>query len=358
MRLWFLPGVLTVFALLSVLTLQSIAPTLAPRQLAFFFISAVIFIVASRVPFENIKRLSPLGYGITIFLLILTLIISLETRNTSRWIEVGGLFKLQPSQLAVPFTAIMLARFAAENSLKLWKNLLKALTIVAIPGVLILIEPDLGTTLVYLASLAVVFFFSDIRWQQVLALGAAGLIMVVIAWMFLLQPYQKERITSFMDDSQTESTLLSSKYNARQALIAVGSGQLVGRGLGQGVQSHLRFLPERQTDFIFASLAEEFGFIGASLLIGLYGLIFSFIIYTGYHAAKPEESWFCYTTAAMILLQAGVNMGMNMGLLPITGVTLPLLSYGGSSILTIAGTLGIVQSITQNRKKGIKLSIR
>ena len=140
---------------------------------------------------------------------------------------------------------------------------------------MILIEPDLGTTLVYLASLAVVFFFSDIRWQQVLALGAAGLIMVVIAWMFVLQPYQKERITSFMDDSQTESTLLSSKYNARQALIAVGSGQLVGRGLGQGVQSHLRFLPERQTDFIFASLAEEFGFLGSSLLIGLYVLIFS-----------------------------------------------------------------------------------
>ncbi len=267
------------------------------------------------------------------------------------------MFKLQPSQLAIPFTGLLLVTYAANNSLKAWKNLLTALVIIAVPGFLILIEPDLGTTLVYLASVSIIIIFSDIRARQIAALGAVTVLMALFAWFFVLQPYQKARITSFFDSSGETQAMVNSKYNARQALIAVGSGEIAGRGLGQGVQSHLRFLPERQTDFIFASLAEEFGFIGSTILIGLYSLVFTYLIFIGYQANKKTESWFCYITAAMIMLQAGINMGMNTGLMPITGVTLPLLSYGGSSVITIAGMLGIIQSIAQNQQKKLKLNI-
>lgn len=349
-----MPAILMLFALISVLTLSSIAPELAPRQFIFFLAGGVVFYFVAKLRFETIERLSPLGYVIAVFLLILTLVIALQTRDTSRWIDVAGLFRLQPSQLAIPAVGLLASHLIHTRSMAKWSQLFFLLIIVLIPAVLILIEPDLGTTLVYLACLGTGIYFSDIKPRQILILLSSTVVVGALAWMFILEPYQKQRIFSFVGSSENVSnTQLTTQYNARQSLIAVGSGQMVGRGLGQGVQSHLRFLPERQTDFIFASLAEEFGFIGSALIISLYFLIFAFLIYIGIQAERVSAQIFCFITAAMILIQTTINIGMNIGILPITGLTLPLLSYGGSSLISIAGMFGVVQTIAKNQDKKI-----
>ena len=355
MRVWFLPALLVIFTLLSVLTLSSIAPTLAPKQLFFFLVGGAVFTVVARFKFQELLRLSPLAYGLAIALLILVLLIGLNTRGTNRWIDLGE-FRLQPSQLAIPFVGLFITKLVEKRSLKQFGQLLLVLAAIAVPGVLILIEPDLGTTLVYLATVGTVIYFKDLDWRHVWLLALGGLAVAVFAWFFVLKPYQKERISSFTDSNQ-QNQVTDANYNAQQALIAVGSGQWLGRGLGQGVQSHLRFLPERQTDFVFASLAEEFGFVGSVVLISLYASLISFLLFVGSNARNQSERYFCYLTASMILLQSGVNIGMNMGLLPITGLTLPLLSYGGSSILTVMGMLGIIQSIASRQQKQAQLHI-
>jgi rod shape determining protein RodA len=355
MRSWFLPAILLIFALLSVLTLSSIAPTLAPRQLLFFLLGGVVFWIAAKMNFSDSLRLSPLGYVVTILLLVLVLVVGLTTRGTRSWIDFGE-FRMQPSQLAIPLVGLFLARLVESRQLKKFSQLIKALVVIAIPGLLILIEPDLGTTVVYLATVGTIVFFKDLNWRHVLFLGLLALVGLIIAWFFVLHPYQQLRISSFLDPNKN-TQMTAANYNAQQSLIAVGSGQWLGRGLGQGVQSHLRFLPERQTDFIFASLAEEFGFLGSALLIGLYTALISFFIFIGLNSRKESEALFCYMATSMILVQAGVNIGMNMGLLPITGITLPLLSYGGSSVITIMGMMGILQSIARNQQKQVLLNI-
>lgn len=353
MKLLIIPTIILLLALLSILTLSSIFPELAPRQLIFFIIGFSVFFICSRTTFRRFEEVSPFGYLLTIALLLLTLFLGTVTKGSTRWIDIGGIFAIQSSQLAIPATALFLIQFFKNKSLTNLKNLFLFLIFVAIPGILILIEPDLGTTVVYLLSIVIVLFFSKTKPLHMIPLVAGGLVTICIAWLFVLHPYQKARITSFITPSDTQGA----SYNARQSVIAVGSGQLIGRGLGQGIQSHLRFLPERQTDFVFASFAEEFGFIGSMVILGLYLLLVITTLNTAQNTHALGEKLFCYVTATMIVIQAGVNIGMNTGILPITGITLPFLSYGGSSILTLLGMFGIVQSIKMNQKQKVTLHL-
>jgi rod shape determining protein RodA len=185
-------------------------------------------------------------------------------------------------------------------------------------------------------------------------MGGTVLVLALVGWFVVLQPYQKARITAFI--SPTED-MQGSNYNAQQALIAVGSGEFAGRGLGQGIQSHLKFLPERHTDFIFASLAEEYGFIGTSTVIILYVLLITFLIWASLHISNQIGQLFLLVVAIWIFLQATININMNIGLLPITGITLPFLSYGGSSLLGLCFTLGIAQSLIKETQKKTLLHI-
>jgi rod shape determining protein RodA len=353
MRTWFLPALLLIFTLLSVLLLSSIAPALASRQLTFFFLGFGVFFLASKVPFTTLLRFSWLGYAATCALLILVLVLGDVTRNTARWISIGDFINIQPSQLAIPLVGLAAAHFTSRRNMASFNSIGLFLAILALPAVLILVEPDLGSTVVFLASVGSILFISNTHWRHLAALAVGGAVVVALAWAFVLQPYQRERIFSF---SAQDRDLAGAGYNARQSLIAVGSGGLLGTGLGQGIQSHLRFLPERQTDFIFASFAEEFGFFGSLLLIGLYASLIFFCLRLA-RSATGGARYYSYSIASMLLIQSGVNISMNMGLLPITGVTLPLLSYGGSSLLTIAGTLGIMQSIAQETHKKAALHL-
>lgn len=354
MRYWFLPAVLCILGLLSVLTLSSIAPELASRQLAFFVVGGLTFVGISRLSWKQILNLSPLGYLITIGLLILTLVVSLQTRNTARWITIGGLFALQASQLAVPLVGLYLSKLISQTKELSARNIFTWLALIGVPAVLILIEPDLGTTIVFLACMSTIALFLPVKGKHVLLAIGSVLVLTVIAWTLVLKPYQKQRITSFMNPT---SDATGASYNANQSMIAVGSGELWGRGLGQGVQSHLRFLPERQTDFIFASIAEEFGFIGSVLIIFLYLALVLFLLRTARTTESESAEIFIFIVTAQIVLQTFVNIGMNMGLLPITGITLPLLSYGGSSIITLSATLGLLQADIARQKKELTLHV-
>lgn len=354
MRYWFLPAVLIILGLLSVLTLSSIAPELASRQLVFFIVGGISFFSISKLSWKRITTLSPLGYVFVVVLLVLTLFIATQTRNTARWIQIGDFFALQPSQLAVPLVGLYLGTLVARSRALTVKNSATWLSVIGIPALLILIEPNLGTTVIFLACMATIILYLPIKIKHVLTGAAVLLVMMLVAWIAILKPYQKQRITSFLDP-QADTT--GASYNANQSMIAVGSGQLLGRGLGQGVQSHLRFLPERQTDFIFASIAEEFGFIGSTVILLLYLGLLLFLLRTARTTTQLSSQIYIYIVTAQIAIQTFVNIGMNMGLLPITGITLPLLSYGGSSIITIAATLGLVQADIATQKKELTLQI-
>lgn len=344
MKSWILPGVIIILGLISVVTLKSVAPHLAGQQTLFVLVGMVVFWLAAKLPFQHLQRWALPLYVALCLALIFSYGIGLATGRPGRWIPIG-LFNIQPSQLAIPVTALILTNI--PGSFNSSHNLLKALGFIALPAVLIFIEPDLGTTIVYLISMLTVVFIKGIPGKTISILAGISLVALVVAWLTILRPYQKQRITSFINQSED---VQGANYNATQALIAVGSGQLTGRGIGEGIQSHLRFLPERQTDFIFASLAEEFGFIGASTVLLLYATLIGTLLLAAKQVPDVDKAAFTSSLITMTTLHVVVNIGMNIGIMPITGITLPFLSYGGSSILSLCAMYGVVQSTTRDLK--------
>jgi len=353
-RRWVLPMFITLFALFSLMTLRSIAPDLLSKQAMYFAIGGAIFFLTSRVSFQRWLAVSPYLYGLLIILLLLTQIIGKVTRGATSWIPIGS-FHVQPSQLAIVFAGLFIVQTMTQKPLTTWPAFLRFALIATIPAFLIFIQPELGTTLVYLFSLGSVFFLSKTK-TSYLIFSVLGILLVAwLSWSVLLQPYQKARITSFMSSQQNTT---HASYNAQQSAIAVGSGELYGRGIGEGVQSHLRFLPERQTDFVFASFAEEMGFLGTLPILLLYIGMTLFVVFVGTQTRSAAEQYFCFLTATMIAVQSSVNIGMNMSLVPITGITLPFFSYGGSSILSLCFQLGCIQAILHEYRKSEVLHIR
>ncbi len=340
-------------SLFSILALKSVSPSLAGPQFIFFVIGFIVFWGVSYIPYSVIERWRWVAYVGLIGLLLVPLVLGTVTRGIAGWIFVGDLFSIQPSQLAIPIVSLVMVWLVSSPRIKKLREFLIALVVLAVPGMLIIIEPDLGTAVIFALTMGTLLFFSPVplRYLAVLVGGAA--VLTVIAWLFVLRPYQKDRITSFVDNQDLDGA----GYNARQALIAVGSGEALGRGLGEGVQSHLRFLPERQTDFIFASVAEELGFVGSATIILLYASQILFFLYVSRRTISDRGSYFCLAAAAVTLYQSTINMGMNMGMFPITGVTLPLLSYGGSSIIATCLLYGIVQSLNRQVKPKFHLHL-
>lgn len=358
MRKYLLPALLVLFAILSLTTLKSIVPDLLAKQALAFVLAAVLFYFASKLPFTAYLASSKWAYLILNILLLALLLWGKVTRGISAWIILPFGFKFQPSQLALPITALYLSSLFHNSQRFSWRLLIKTLILITLPTMLILLEPDFGTAIVLFLALSSYLLLNRLTWQQVLNLLAIGLVVASCLWLLVFKDYQRQRLLSFFagQDAQLSSQQeSSSSYNARQALIAVGSGQFWGRGIGQGVQSQLRFLPERQTDFIFASFVEEWGFVGALFLLALYAVLCAFLLYSAYLAYLNKQfPQLCYLAALflMFLLQTFINVGMNMALLPITGITLPLLSYGGSSVLSLFFALGVVQAIVKDLKKG------
>lgn len=322
--------------------IQSVAPDLFMGQLVFYLIGIILLFLFSQIDVQIYRPFGIVIFSVSLILLIATLLVGLESRGSTRWIEIGT-FRLQFSELLKPFLIIAFAGVLTNFDGKKIGKIALLIVFFAIPLFLVFKQPDLGSSIVYFGALAIMVFLSGISLLRLAILSILGFLTLPVGW-FFLAPYQKTRILSFLSPNFDPQ---GSSYNAIQALITVGSGMLFGTGLGRGTQSHLFFLPEHHTDFIFASISEELGFLGSGVLIGVY----AFLVWRIFTVAIREEDQFnrllCAGIGGLLLVQSFINIGMNLSLLPITGVTLPLVSYGGASVLSTFISLGIVESISR-----------
>jgi rod shape determining protein RodA len=319
------------------------AGTTFSRGLMWAVIAVVVFVLATVFDYHWLKTLAWPIYGLQLGLLILTLAIGTGVGSTSRWVTFGPL-TFQFSEIAKILMIVVLASYLASRRghLDSLASVLGACFLVAPPLVLVMLQPDLGTSLVFGAILAGMLWMSgaSLRWLAVFAAGAVA--MVPIAWTYLLRDYQKERLAAFLDASPD---IQKAGFQLYQAQIAVGSGGLVGKGLTNGTQTQGDFLPVQATDFVFATLAEELGFIGAVVLFVLFILLLWRVLVAGWRSRDPFGTLFAAGVGSMILFQIIVNVGMVLGIMPITGIPLPFVSHGGASLVSMAAGLGVLQSI-------------
>ena len=293
-------------------------------------------------------------YIIGIVLLILVLLFGQKVRGVTSWFSFGA-FSFQPSEPVKLILIIVLAKYFAKyhDQMHRMRHILIPAFYVAIPAVLVLAQPDFGSALIMVIIWLGMILVSGIRWRDLFVIMLAGFAIFGILWQFVLESYQKARFITFINPNFDP---LGSGYNLIQAIIAIGSGGIFGKGLGQGTQSQLKFLPEVQTDFIFAAAAEELGFIGAVLIIVLFGVIFMRLMKISITSDDNFVKMLSAGALIMIASHAIINMGMNMGIAPITGIPLPFISYGGSFILTLFILLGILQSAAARSRKTIETS--
>jgi rod shape determining protein RodA len=327
---------ISLLLIFSVVILNSVAPNLFPSYYWYFVFGIVFSILFSLFDFEVISAFSKYLYVISIILLLVTLIIGQVTRETVRWIPIGS-FSIQPSEIVRPFLFIFFANYFIGNKLN-FKHLLKGLILMALPLLLILVQPSLGVTVITAIGFLGIILASEINKKQLFMLGLIAIILIPVSFVFLA-PYQKSRILNFLNP---ENDPLGAGYNAIQSKISVGSGKIFGMGLGKGVGTQLEFLPEKQTDFIFASISEELGFSGAILVLGLSFLILFRLIKYMENAISPYARAFLSAVFLTLFVQILIHTGMNMGIFPVTGVPYPLVSAGGSSLLATLITLGVV----------------
>jgi rod shape determining protein RodA len=350
---WLIVLTIIILLLLGLAIVGSVAPAFFFYQALYAFLGFLFFFLVSRIDYRIFARFTSILFFLTLLALFSTFVFGQLTRGSIRWIQIG-VFTFQPSELVKPFLILIFASFFSSHESKGLKSLAISLLLLFLPVLLIFRQPDLGSSLVVIFLWGAILFSSGLSWPWLasgfLFIGAS----LPLLWRFL-KSYQKERIFTFLNPLTDP---LGAGYNMIQSVVAVGSGQLFGRGLGRGTQSHLRFLPERHTDFIFASLAEELGFLGSALLIFAYALLLWRILRLGQKTADPFGSLICVGTFTLIFSQAFINISMNLGLLPITGLTLPLVSYGGSSLLATMISLGLVESVARLTKPKVSLEIR
>ncbi|MBI3985164.1 MAG: rod shape-determining protein RodA [Candidatus Levybacteria bacterium] len=331
---------------LSLVTLFSLNVTFFSGQLALFVLSIIAFLFFSQSNYKTASVFAKPIYIISIIALTFVLILGIESRGAVRWVEILG-FRLQFSEVLKPFLAISLASYLSRIKVFDFRSFAKIFLFLTPIFFLIFFQPDLGNALLY----AIVVFLSVIYLGFPLKYFLASLIPFILTiplfWNFL-HDYQRQRILTFLNPS---SDPLGTSYNVIQSIIAVGSGMIMGKGIGQGSQSSLRFLPERQTDFIFATISESLGMIGVIIVL----ICFAVLLYRILQIFFNTNDNFCKTFSAIVfltfLVQIFVNIGMNVGLLPIVGVTLPFVSYGGSSLLSNFIFLGLLNSINKSLKE-------
>lgn len=319
-----------------------LVPEIVKQQIFYIVFGFLVFFLFFKIDLLFWRKTAPLVYFLSLFSLILPLFFGFVSRGASRWLKIGGL-TFQPSELTKPFFIIFLAWFFYQG--KEIKRVFLGAILILIPFFLIFFQPDLGSAVLLLVIFLGVLLAAGVN-PLVFVFGGGGVLFLLpLFWKFLLHDYQKERILGFLNPYADPT---GRGYNLIQAIITVGSGGFLGRGLGRGTQTQLRFLPEFHTDFAFASLAESFGFVGVCLVLGFWFLIFWRILKI--MEQTKDKFAFLFLSGAFFLLfaQFFINIGMNMGLLPVVGIPLPFISYGGSSFLTTMMILGIIENICYN----------
>jgi len=318
-------------------------------QIYKYLFALFIGILVSFIRPKTLYRYSYLLYVLNIIFLILVLVVGKNAQGAQRWLELGGPIRFQPSEMMKVTLILALGKWFTKNypdrPLGL-RNLTIPLLMSFIPAGLIIVEPDLGTGLTILLVFAFIVFYRKLKWKSILILGLLGLITGSFMYQFGLKEYQKKRIITFLDP---QSDARGSGYNAIQSVIAIGSGQLLGKGLKKSSQASLNYLPENHTDFAFSVFNEEHGFVGSVILIALYVSLFLRFVWLSISVLKIFDSIVAMGLMSILFWHTFINMGMVTGLLPIVGLPLPFISYGGSSLVIFMVCCGMATSISNSR---------
>ncbi|HZA58834.1 MAG TPA: rod shape-determining protein RodA [Solirubrobacterales bacterium] len=319
------------------------------RQGIYALIGLVLMFAVARVDYSRFRELRVGIYSIMIASICLVLVFGAAARGSRRWIELPY-FRFQPSELAKLLLIVALAAFVIEHRRRGgdWRSTVRILAIGLAPAALVFLQPDLGTALVIGVITLAILLLSGVPWKHFAAIGGAmaaiaaiALVLAPVAGMPILKDYQQERLTSFLNPSDDPT---DSSYQLRQSQIAIGAGEKSGRG-EQASQTELNFLPEHHTDFIFAVIGERYGFMGAAFVLSLYALLVWRALRLLTFSKNLYGTLIAGGIAAMLMFQVFLNVGMNLGIMPVTGITLPLMSYGGSSVLVTFMAIGLLQSI-------------
>lgn len=318
------------------------------KQIVHFSIGFVALFITAQIPPRFYATIAIWFYIVCLLGLVAVLLYGVGAKGAQRWLAIPGLPRFQPAELMKLAVPLAVAWFMAKRSVppKL-SDLLQAFILIIVPTLLILKQPDLGTSILIMATGISVMFFAGMSWRLILSLIALATAIAPMMWLFVMRDYQKTRILTFLNP---ESDPLGSGWNIIQSKTAIGSGGLQGKGWLMGSQSQLEFLPESHTDFIIAVLAEEFGFIGVLLLLSLYFLI---ILRALYLASNCETLFGRLLSASLVVaffIYIFVNIGMVSGILPIVGVPLPLISYGGTSVISLLIAFGILMSMCTHKR--------
>lgn len=352
---WTLLIFVLVMSVISVLEIRSATATtkfhgFQIKQMGFIAAGLACMFVMSVIDYHRLLDIAPWAYGISLFSLVAVKVVGQKVLGARRWINLGHGVHFQPSEWVKLVLIVVAARFlwSRVGEELSWIDIGKAAALIGAPMVLVLSQPDLGTALTYLPVLLCGLFFGGIRMKQVGILLLALLMVGGLAWASgkRLKPYQQARINAFMNP---DSDPKGSGYQIRQSLIAVGSGGIWGQGTNKGSQTQGDFLPIPYTDFIFAAFCEEHGFVGATIVLLLYFLILVRLIQNAQTAADAPGALLIVGIVGVLLFQIAINIGMCIGLMPVTGIPLPLMSYGGSSVLFTFLALGIVMNVRMRR---------
>lgn len=339
-------------SMISLALIASTAQSLLFSQLLFFILGFILMVIFSAVDYRIWKKLNWYIYFVCIFLLLVTFL-GPSVRGATRWIELG-LFRFQSSEFVKPLMIIFLANFISDAQDNFVKKYIISFLLFLPAIILIFRQPDLGNVIVYIFIYLMILIISGLPWKYIFG-GSLLLVILLPTFWNLLLDYQRLRLVSFLNPQLDP---IGTGYNALQAIIAIGSGKFLGLGLGKGTQSNLLFLPEYHTDFVFASLGEELGFFGGTLALLFYLSLLIKTINIGLGATDKRGKYIAGGIFAQFFVQIFINIGMNVGILPITGITLPMLSYGGSSILSSFISLGIAISLLRSNKRINPLVIR
>jgi rod shape determining protein RodA len=315
------------------------------RQLIWIVVGACAMAGSMLVDWRTLKSsavILALYCGGVCVLLSLALV-GFATRGAQSWFSVGSV-AIEPVEFVKLILVLLFAKYFSGRyvEIALWRHIAISFFYLAVPMVIVLRQPDFGSAAILFFIWASMVFFSGLELRQIMLLAATGVAIAAVGWFFILAPYQQMRIIAFM---RPEHDPRASGYHAIQAMIAVGSGGVWGKGVGYGTQSRLHFLPEPQTDFIYAAFAEEWGLVGVAFLFFAFAVLFWRIVHISIRAPDNFSKLFCLGYAFLLVGHIAIHVGMNVGLLPITGIGLPFMSYGGSFLLVLMVGLGIVESI-------------
>jgi rod shape determining protein RodA len=322
-------------------------PGFMSRQIAWLILGAALMVLFAFTDYRVLVRLSPLFYAASLVILLALLFVAPLRAGTRAWLALGP-YTVQPSEFARVATLLAVAALGSREQTRRLdlRGFVGLAVIVLVPAALVAAEPDLGVALTYLPILVAALWFGGLPWRAWTALLFVGALIVGSAWIWYLKPYQRERVLTLLDPDRAP---YGAGYQQRQSTIAVGAGGVTGRGLQAGTQSQLRFLPAQHTDFIFAVWAEETGLIGSLIILGAYFVLVVRLFLVALASRDRAGAVLAGCTATVLSTQVVVNVAMVTGIAPITGITLPLISYGGSSVLATCISLGLTQSVWRLR---------